>query len=231
MGNFNKGGKSFGGGRKFGGGGDRGGNRSFGGDRGGNRSFGGGRDRAEMHKATCSDCGKSCEVPFRPTGEKPVFCSECFGDKRGNSSDRGNDRNSKPRFDNKKSFQGGGDSQNYKAQFDALNTKLDKILKALDPNVSEELFGEEKKEEAPKYKEFKKAPKKEVDTVALKEALDKTSKKVSEKAPHSTGSGQAAKKVVAKKAPAKKVAAKKTPAKKVVAKKAPAKKVAAKKKK
>lgn len=30
------------------------------------------------HKATCADCGKSCEVPFKPNGKKPVLCSKCF---------------------------------------------------------------------------------------------------------------------------------------------------------
>ena len=59
--------------------------RSFGGrDGGNNRRFGGnnnrfGNDRPrEMHKATCSDCGKECELPFKPTGDKPVRCRECF---------------------------------------------------------------------------------------------------------------------------------------------------------
>jgi len=59
--------------------------RSFGGrDGGNNRRFGGnnnrfGNDRPrEMHKATCSDCGKECEVPFKPSGDKPVRCRECF---------------------------------------------------------------------------------------------------------------------------------------------------------
>jgi len=48
-------------------------------------SFGAGRDRErpEMHEATCSACGKRCEVPFRPTGQKPVYCNDCFrGDER-----------------------------------------------------------------------------------------------------------------------------------------------------
>ena len=35
-----------------------------------------------MHKATCADCGNVCEVPFRPNGEKPVYCNDCFGGKR-----------------------------------------------------------------------------------------------------------------------------------------------------
>lgn len=182
MGNFNKG---KGGGRKFGGGRDRG--------------FGGGgrdRERPEMHKTVCSDCGNSCEVPFRPTGDKPVFCSDCFRNKRGDSQDRGGsrergggrDRDSRP----KPSYQGGG--QDYKAQFEILNVKLDKIIKALNPDV----FGS-KSESFEKAPEKIKTPKKEVDTKALKKAIDKTKdKKPSEK-----------KKVVVKKAPAKKPVAKK----------------------
>lgn len=48
---------------------------------GGRRDFGGrGRnsDRASMHPAVCSSCGRDCQVPFIPTGSKPVYCSECF---------------------------------------------------------------------------------------------------------------------------------------------------------
>jgi len=36
-----------------------------------------GRGR-EMHKASCSRCGAETEVPFKPTGERPVYCQECF---------------------------------------------------------------------------------------------------------------------------------------------------------
>ena len=36
----------------------------------------------EMHKATCSDCGKECEVPFKPTEGKPVRCRDCFAKSR-----------------------------------------------------------------------------------------------------------------------------------------------------
>jgi len=32
----------------------------------------------EMHKATCSKCGKECEVPFKPTEGKPVYCKDCY---------------------------------------------------------------------------------------------------------------------------------------------------------
>lgn len=32
----------------------------------------------EMHKAICADCGKECEVPFRPKEGRPVYCKECY---------------------------------------------------------------------------------------------------------------------------------------------------------
>ena len=59
-------------------------NRRFGNRRGGFNRGGGGFNRGprEMHKAICSECGKECEVPFKPTEGKPVFCRECFAKKR-----------------------------------------------------------------------------------------------------------------------------------------------------
>ena len=53
--------------------------RGRGGGGGGGRSFGGPR---EMHKATCSECGNECEVPFKPTEGRPVFCKNCFQSKK-----------------------------------------------------------------------------------------------------------------------------------------------------
>ena len=32
----------------------------------------------EMHKVTCSECGKETEVPFKPDGERPIYCRDCF---------------------------------------------------------------------------------------------------------------------------------------------------------
>ncbi|OGJ21822.1 DNA-directed RNA polymerase [Candidatus Pacearchaeota archaeon RBG_13_36_9] len=36
-----------------------------------------------MHKATCSECGQECEVPFKPEEGRDVFCKECFKKKKG----------------------------------------------------------------------------------------------------------------------------------------------------
>jgi len=32
----------------------------------------------EMHKVKCSDCGKDTEVPFKPSGDRPVYCRDCY---------------------------------------------------------------------------------------------------------------------------------------------------------
>jgi CxxC-x17-CxxC domain-containing protein len=32
----------------------------------------------EMHKAKCADCNNECEVPFKPTEGKPVYCRDCY---------------------------------------------------------------------------------------------------------------------------------------------------------
>ncbi len=36
------------------------------------------RGEREFHTTTCSECKKETKVPFKPTGVKPVYCSECF---------------------------------------------------------------------------------------------------------------------------------------------------------
>lgn len=40
---------------------------------------GGARQSFEI---TCSSCGKKDTVPFRPSGDKPVFCGDCFRKQR-----------------------------------------------------------------------------------------------------------------------------------------------------
>jgi CxxC-x17-CxxC domain-containing protein len=46
-----------------------------------------------LHKAVCADCHKDCEVPFKPTGERPVYCKECFSKRKGGNSFKGNHGN------------------------------------------------------------------------------------------------------------------------------------------
>lgn len=54
---------------------------SYGGGGGGGGygdSYGGERRPKQMFAAVCADCGKTAQVPFQPTGARPVYCSDCF---------------------------------------------------------------------------------------------------------------------------------------------------------
>jgi len=33
-------------------------------------------------KAICAECKTECEVPFRPSGDRPVYCKECFSKRK-----------------------------------------------------------------------------------------------------------------------------------------------------
>jgi ribosomal protein L17 len=92
-------------------------------------------------------------VPFRPTGDKPVFCSNCFG--KGERSGGGNNA-------------GPVNTDSNKKQFEMLNAKLDSILKMLSPKTTVE---KTVKKEVPIEKVIKKADKKKV--AAPKKAVKK----------------------------------------------------------
>jgi len=100
---------------------DRGSSGGFGGrdrDRGSSGGFGG-RDRRterhDMHDAVCDKCGKDCQVPFRPTEGKPIYCDDCFKTKSTEAGSRS----------------GFGKPVNNE-KFDQINNKLDKILGLLE---------------------------------------------------------------------------------------------------
>ncbi len=105
--------------------------------RSGGGRYGGGdfrrRDsgRREMHKAVCDECGKSCEVPFRPSRDKPIYCSNCFEGK-----DSGSQRRPSRRGSGRSDF-GKRDDTNKQLleQVSSLNAKLDRILKVIESSV------------------------------------------------------------------------------------------------
>lgn len=147
--------------------------RAFGrSDRGDRGDFG---PRSSMHQAICSECGKTCEVPFRPTGEKPVYCNDCFrskrtGDSRQSGGSRGFDRSS---FGGNRTAVSEGI---IKEQFEMLNTKLDRILKALNPISSAPALIEEKEVKTLKAGKEKKTEKKVKPAKAEKTAKTKKKK-------------------------------------------------------
>ena len=44
----------------------------------------GGFDRRprQMFKAVCAECKNECEVPFKPSGDRPIYCKECFSKRK-----------------------------------------------------------------------------------------------------------------------------------------------------
>ena len=36
----------------------------------------------ELHPITCADCGAEAMVPFKPRGDRPVYCNDCFSRNR-----------------------------------------------------------------------------------------------------------------------------------------------------
>ncbi len=38
--------------------------------------------RRKMYQAICAECGQPTEVPFEPSGNKPVYCWNCFESRR-----------------------------------------------------------------------------------------------------------------------------------------------------
>ncbi len=49
---------------------------SYGSGNYGNRSYS--SAPRQMYPAKCATCGKDCEVPFEPRGDRPVYCSDCY---------------------------------------------------------------------------------------------------------------------------------------------------------
>ena len=127
-------------------------------NRGGGRGFGGGRDRGrrddrssfrsnaprEMFKTTCSNCGKECEVPFKPTTGKPVYCSDCFEKMGGRNSDSRSERpeRNRPDFSNRPQSSMVDYSKQFedlRSNIDAINRKMDKVIELLTPKSEEKV--------------------------------------------------------------------------------------------
>lgn len=128
--------------------GGRGGNR-FGGNRGGNNRFGGGRGRnsdgggqREMFVTVCDDCGNECEVPFRPSGDKPVYCSNCFEARGNEHSDDSFSRRPAQRFNNRREERSSAPRQDNSQLLEAinlLNLKLDKVMKVIESKLNNDV--------------------------------------------------------------------------------------------
>ena len=109
---------------------------SFGGDRPdfkkkpwdsrGGKSFT--NDDREMFSATCSGCGKSCQVPFMPSSGKPVFCDECFSKERNNAPMRNNSSSSSYNDRAPRAVALSVNTEALTRQMEAISTKLDTLI-------------------------------------------------------------------------------------------------------
>ena len=36
------------------------------------------KPQRELFDAVCAECGKPAKIPFQPTNDRPVYCSDCF---------------------------------------------------------------------------------------------------------------------------------------------------------
>lgn len=135
----------------------------------------------QLFKATCTTCGKPCEVPFRPNGQKPVLCRDCFAAKNtspsGNDNFKRNDRDSQAR-PNLKSENRNDSFRPPVAQHhsDRDHSELTKKVAALESKLNEILTI--LKQPKPEVKE-KTAPVKET---AVAETKSSKPKKVAKKA-------------------------------------------------
>ncbi len=92
----------------------------------------------EIHTTKCADCGKSCQVPFKPNGKKPVYCNDCFAKNGGQGTPR--TYSAKPeRSSYSPTSQPHNDSKKFdqmSTQLKALNEKFDKVIALLEQQIS-----------------------------------------------------------------------------------------------
>ena len=135
-----------------------------------------------MFSAQCASCGDKCEVPFRPTGDKPVYCSSCFG--KVNQEDR--NYSSKP--NREKSEITKADITMINDQLISINRKFEKLILALIPeekkvvsdkkeNFSKQNSDDFKKGKSVQITEKKAKEKKVVNKKEVKKAVEKALKK------------------------------------------------------
>jgi CxxC-x17-CxxC domain-containing protein len=46
------------------------------------QNFQNGREERQMYSTVCHACGAQTQVPFKPNGDKPVYCRDCYQSRR-----------------------------------------------------------------------------------------------------------------------------------------------------
>ncbi|MBY0309974.1 hypothetical protein K2Q16_02425 [Patescibacteria group bacterium] len=161
------------------------------------RSSGGDRENREMFTAQCTMCGKSCEVPFRPSGDRPVLCRDCYVRKDGDApredrrpDARANDGARPQRRDERApaeypTVRVDRGMEEVKQKLATLEAKLNRILDLINPPQPRAIVPEEAApakvvkvaKVAAEVVEVKKVRKEKVEKVAPKKKVTKKSTK------------------------------------------------------
>ncbi|HWU24281.1 MAG TPA: CxxC-x17-CxxC domain-containing protein [Candidatus Paceibacterota bacterium] len=147
-------------------------------------SKGSGFASKELFDAECNSCHNRCQVPFRPNGKKPVYCSNCFtkGETRTDThtSSFHSDSQARPSRSYGADAKPDRGIQDLKRQIDAMNETLKSLVVAVDTfNRATALTLEIQKHfpSAPKESPVKKAAPKKSAAKATKTVAKKTAKK------------------------------------------------------
>ncbi len=90
---------------------------------------------SDLHDAVCSGCGDNCQVPFKPNGKKPVFCTNCF---------KRDDAGSAKHFDRpvvgaqRSAGQSNMNLGQIEARLSAIEEKIDALIDALTADLDDE---------------------------------------------------------------------------------------------
>ena len=114
-----------------------------------------------MHKATCASCGKTCEVPFRPSDGKPVYCRDCFAGRSAMGGDRSFRKDPRTFTSSFAPQSAPANNSDLRKQIEAMNVKLDKLVTAVQELVLKGALKEvtDESKETPKPVEEVKAKK------------------------------------------------------------------------
>ena len=82
-----------------------------------------------INKATCSSCGNTCEVPFKPNGKKPIYCNDCYRKDNSSFPDKKSHGFNKYTDSNHQKFR--SENRAPSITLEQINKKLDLVLEQL----------------------------------------------------------------------------------------------------
>lgn len=137
-------------------------------------------ERTQLYPAVCASCNKACEVPFRPNGQRPVYCKDCFGANREGAPMAQSPRREfrapaavsaapAPRVEDSR-------INDLRRQMDGINSKLDRLIESVALLNRPKPAVEVPKEEKPVIVKFAGKKPKSVSKAPVKKVVNKKKK-------------------------------------------------------